>query len=83
MRRGERWALLGPNGAGKTTLLTLAAAAEFPSSGGVEILGETMGRTDAARLREQIGFVDARDGDRFAPMHASMSVRRPRPLTAR
>jgi len=27
-----------------------------------------MGRTDAARLREQIGFVDARDGDRFAPM---------------
>lgn len=68
VRRGERWALLGPNGAGKTTLLTLAAAADFPSSGSVEILGETMGRTDAPRLREQIGFVDARDGDRFAPM---------------
>ncbi len=65
---GERWALLGPNGAGKTTLLTLAAAAGFPSRGRVEILGETMGRTDAAALRERIGFVDARDGDRFAPM---------------
>jgi iron complex transport system ATP-binding protein len=72
VRRGERWALLGPNGAGKTTLLTLAAAADFPSSGSVEILGETMGRTDTPRLREQIGFVDARDGDRFAPM---LSVR--------
>jgi len=68
VRRGERWALLGRNGAGKTTLLTIAAAADFPSSGNVEILGETLGRTDAARLREQIGFVDGRDGDRFAPM---------------
>ena len=68
VRTGERWALLGPNGAGKTTLLTLAAAAGFPSSGRVEILGETMGRTDVARLREQIGFVDARDGSRFAPL---------------
>ena len=27
-----------------------------------------MGRTDVARLRESIGFVDARVGDRFAPL---------------
>ena len=65
---GERWALLGPNGAGKTTLLTLAGAVEFASRGTVEILGETMGHTDVARLRESIGFVDARVGSRFAPL---------------
>ncbi len=65
---GEHWALLGPNGAGKTTLLALAAAADFPSRGQVELLGSTMGRTDVARLRQQIGFVDVRDGERFAPM---------------
>jgi iron complex transport system ATP-binding protein len=64
---GERWALLGPNGAGKTTLLTLVAAVEFPSAGTVEVLGERLGRTDVFRLREQIGFVDARLGGRFAP----------------
>jgi iron complex transport system ATP-binding protein len=68
VRPGQRWALLGPNGAGKTTLLTITAAVEFPSSGTAEILGETMGRTDVAQLRRQIGFVDARDGNRFAPM---------------
>ena len=68
VRPGERWALLGPNGAGKTTLLTLAAAVEFPSSGTVEILGRTLGRTDVFRLREEIGFVDARAGRRFAPL---------------
>ena len=64
---GQRWALLGPNGAGKTTLLTVAGAVEFPSSGTVEILGRRLGRTDVFRLREAIGFVDARAGHRFAP----------------
>ena len=62
---GETWALLGPNGAGKTTLLTILGAVEFPSAGTVSILGETPGRTDMARLRERIGFVDARLGGRF------------------
>ena len=72
VRAGEHWALLGPNGAGKTTLLALAGAADFPSRGQVELLGRTMGRTDVSRLRRQIGFVDVRDGARFAPM---LSVR--------
>jgi iron complex transport system ATP-binding protein len=67
VQAGERWALLGPNGAGKTTLLTVAGAVEFPSRGEVEILGRTLGRTDVFRLREEIGFVDARAGRRFAP----------------
>jgi len=66
-RRGELWALLGPNGAGKTTLLTLLGAVEFPSSGTVELLGERLGSTDVFRLRERIGFVDARLDRRFAP----------------
>ena len=64
---GERWALLGPNGAGKTTLLTLVGADDFPSTGAVEVLGERLGRTDVFRLRQRIGFVDARLGRRFAP----------------
>ena len=68
VRAGERWALLGPNGAGKTTLLTVAGAIEFPSHGTVSILGRMLGRTDVFRLREEIGFVDARAGRRFAPL---------------
>jgi iron complex transport system ATP-binding protein len=63
---GEVWALLGPNGAGKTTLLTVLGAVEFPSTGAVELLGERLGRVDIFRLRERIGFVDARPGRRLA-----------------
>jgi iron complex transport system ATP-binding protein len=70
-RAGEHWALLGPNGAGKTTLLTLVAAVKHPSRGTVEILGRKMGRTNVFRLREEIGFVDARLGRRLA---ASLTV---------
>ena len=65
-RTGELWALLGPNGAGKTTLLTLLGAVEFPSTGSVDVLGERLGKTDIFRLRERIGFVDARLGRRFS-----------------
>jgi iron complex transport system ATP-binding protein len=66
-RPGELWALLGPNGAGKTTLLTVLGVVEFASAGSVDVLGERLGRTDVFRLRERIGFVDARLGPRFAP----------------
>ncbi len=58
---GEMIALVGRSGCGKSTLLNLAGAMDFPTSGKVEIDGEsTAGLDDTAltRLRRQkIGFV--------------------------
>ena len=58
---GEMVALVGRSGCGKSTLLNLAGAMDFPTSGQVEIDGEsTSGLDDAAltRLRRQkVGFV--------------------------
>ena len=58
---GEMVALVGRSGCGKSTLLNLAGAMDFPTSGQVEIDGEsTAGLDDAAltRLRRQkVGFV--------------------------
>ncbi|MGI4896148.1 MAG: ABC transporter ATP-binding protein [Janthinobacterium lividum] len=53
---GERWVVLGPNGAGKSTLLSIASARMFPTSGSVQILGETLGRVDVFELRPRIGL---------------------------
>ena len=52
----ERWVVIGPNGAGKTTLLRIAAAMEHPSSGTAYVLGERLGRTDMAELRQRVGL---------------------------
>lgn len=56
---GQRWVVLGPNGCGKTTLLQIASLYLHPTTGTVEVLGETLGRTDVRRLRRRIGLTSS------------------------
>jgi iron complex transport system ATP-binding protein len=56
---GERWVVFGPNGSGKTTLVQVASTYLWPTTGGVEVLGETIGRVDARELRRRIGYAGA------------------------
>jgi iron complex transport system ATP-binding protein len=56
---GERWVVIGPNGSGKTTLAQVASTYLWPTTGGVEVLGETIGRVDARELRRRIGYAGA------------------------
>lgn len=57
--RGQHWLVLGANGSGKTTVLRIAALYEHPTSGTVEVLGETLGRTDVRVLRRRVGYASA------------------------
>lgn len=57
--RGQHWLVLGANGSGKTTVLRIAALYEHPTSGAVEVLGETLGRTDVRVLRRRVGYASA------------------------
>jgi iron complex transport system ATP-binding protein len=56
---GERWVVIGPNGSGKTTLAQVASTYLWPTTGAVEVLGETIGRVDARELRRRIGYAGA------------------------
>ncbi|MGA7396923.1 MAG: ATP-binding cassette domain-containing protein [Solirubrobacterales bacterium] len=74
VERGEHWVVLGPNGAGKTTLLHMAGAITHPSAGAVEVLGNRLGAVDMRRLRERIGFVDARTARSFKNRDTAIEV---------
>src|ERR1700690_2051311 len=52
IQSGEYIAVLGPNGAGKSTLLKLLLGLIRPSSGRIEVLGESPGRRN-----DHIGYV--------------------------
>jgi len=64
---GERWVVLGRNGSGKTSLIRIASLYLHPSSGRVDVLGETLGRTDVRRLRTRIGLASPSLADQFRP----------------
>jgi iron complex transport system ATP-binding protein len=70
----ERWVVLGPNGAGKTTLVQIAGAALFPSSGGVELLGERFGEADLGELRTRVGLSSAALSDRVPAHEKALDV---------
>jgi iron complex transport system ATP-binding protein len=64
---GERWMILGANGSGKTTLMQIAGLYLHPTSGTVEVLGETLGRCDVRTVRQRIGFASAALADQLRP----------------
>ena len=64
--RGAYTALLGPNGCGKTTLSRLLLGQLYPTAGRVDVLGQTLGRTDVRALRRRIGVVNPTTD---APVH--------------
>ncbi|HWK77547.1 ABC transporter ATP-binding protein [Microbacterium sp.] len=70
----QRWVVLGPNGAGKTTLLQLADTLMHPTSGSVDILGETLGRTDVFEIRPRIGFASTAMAKRIPREESVLNV---------
>jgi len=67
-RSGRILGFLGPNGAGKTTTLRMVLGLVTPTAGRISILGET----DAAKVRDRIGFLPEERGlyRRMTPLSA-------------
>lgn len=57
IKANENWALVGLNGSGKSSLVSILSGYEFPTSGQVQVLGETFGKTSIPKLRRRIGLV--------------------------
>lgn len=68
------WIVLGANGSGKTSLVRIASLYEHPSRGTVEVLGETLGRTDVRNLRRRVALVSAAMSDMMRPALAASDI---------
>jgi iron complex transport system ATP-binding protein len=71
---GQRWVVFGPNGSGKTTLVHVASTYLWPTSGSVEVLGETIGQVDARELRRRIGYAGSALEVAFDPSLTALDV---------
>lgn len=63
--RGQNWVILGGNGSGKSTLLKIGSLNTHPSQGHIEILGQTLGKSDLRSLKSRIGYTSAFLANRF------------------
>ncbi|AEI41501.1 ABC transporter ATP-binding protein [Paenibacillus mucilaginosus] len=67
VKEGEHWVILGRNGSGKTTLFELINGYQFPTSGGVEVLGHTYGDCDVREVRKRIGYISQTLYEKLSP----------------
>jgi iron complex transport system ATP-binding protein len=74
VRPREHWVVLGPNGCGKTSLLGALTGYLVPTSGTIQVLGATFGRSDWRELRKRIGFVSNSLIRRIEPEETALEV---------
>jgi iron complex transport system ATP-binding protein len=74
LHSGENWVLMGLNGAGKTTLLSLIYGNHWATTGSIEVLGETFGKTNVLALKKRIGPISTAVQFRFPEHHLAQYI---------
>ncbi|WP_349515638.1 ABC transporter ATP-binding protein [Leuconostoc suionicum] len=74
LKKGENWVLMGLNGAGKTTLLSLLYGDYWATTGKINVLGETFGKTNVLELKKRIGLISTAIQSQFPEHHLAQYI---------
>ena len=74
VKRGEHWLVFGMNGCGKTTLLSTVAGFKSPTSGQLEVLGQTYSKENILSLRRKIGWVSSSFFDKCYTHESALDI---------
>lgn len=74
VNEGEHWVIFGLNGSGKTTLLSVIAGFKSPTSGILEVLGQSYTHENIFTLRQQVGWVSSSFFDKFFKHETALQI---------
>ena len=74
VEEGQHWSILGLNGSGKTTLLNVINGYLHPTTGQVEVFGESFGKTYIPDLRKQMGLVSSSIQQQIQDFESGLSI---------
>ena len=74
VKRGEHWLVFGLNGSGKTTLLSAVCGFKPPTSGHLEVFGQTYSNANILSLRQKIGWVSNSFFDKYFSHESALQI---------
>lgn len=74
VHEGEKWIVFGLNGSGKTTLLSVVSGFKMPTSGQLEVFGETYSEENILSIRKRMGWISSSYFDKYYTRESVLTI---------
>lgn len=74
VQEGEKWIVFGLNGSGKTTLLSIVSGFKMPTSGKLEVFGESYNEENILSIRKRMGWISSSYFDKYYTSESILTI---------